>query len=272
MRYYSSTAGAYTLASSCTDTASSIELSSVSGLPLQYPFTLVLDAGSISEEIVTVTGMSGTSATVTRGEDGSPAQAHQTGAAIRHMASGRDFREPQQHMATPTAHGVSSALVGVSDVQTLKNKTLDDSNAVDPDAITGLPDLLAGTRGITHRWIGLLPAGTRSSYSTLVVPALPGGEPFELYVTAELVAANAGVFLFLDGTFEAPGSPELAPGGHQFPATQADRALAATPMSFRTYWPYTSAVTFKVQTPAPYTWPNPTAFSLIVAQVPASAA
>lgn len=144
MRYYSSTAGTAILTSSCSDTATSIDLSSTAGLPFQFPFTLVLDVGTVSEEIVTVTALSGLSATVIRGEDGSGGQVHQTGAVVRHMASARDFREPQQHIEATSAHGTTSAVVGVDDAQTLKNKTLDPSTLV---VVDGDPVLLSEAVG-----------------------------------------------------------------------------------------------------------------------------
>ena len=144
-RRYSSTAGAYTLNSSISDSVTSLSVSSTAGLPTAYPFTLVVDPGTVSEEIVTVTNASGTALTVVRGEDGSSAQSHTAGAVVRHMATARDFREPQQHIESAVAHGRSSALVGVDDAQTIKNKTLDASNVVPQAAVTGLTTALGNT-------------------------------------------------------------------------------------------------------------------------------
>jgi hypothetical protein len=105
----------------------SITVSSTTGLPGTVPFTLVLDPGQATEEIVTCTNVSGLTLTVTRGVDGSSAQIHSAGVGnIRHMATARDYREPQEHIgASANVHGIGSgsSVVGTDTVQNLKNKT-----------------------------------------------------------------------------------------------------------------------------------------------------
>lgn len=126
MRYYSNIATATTLTAGVTSSATVLSLAGVSGLPTTYPFTLAVDVGAESEEIVTCTSLAGLSATVVRGEDGTAATAHSTGAVVRHMMSARDLREPQDHIAATTGvHGLgTSALVGTDLAQTLTNKTV----------------------------------------------------------------------------------------------------------------------------------------------------
>jgi len=124
-RYYSSTAVDTTLTGAINASATSITVASVSGFPASYPYTLALDYDTSSEELVNVTAAAGTTLTIVRGQDGTTGVSHDAGAAVKHVASARDFREPQEHIAASSAvHGVTGSIVGTSDTQTLSNKTL----------------------------------------------------------------------------------------------------------------------------------------------------
>lgn len=138
MRYYSSTAQPVTLTGNVISSATTIAVNTVSGLPTQMPFTLIIDPGKSTEEIITVTSVAGVTLTVIRGEDGSAAQAHTTGAEVRHMMTARDLREPQQHIdANANVHGVGSgnAIVGTATTQTLRNKTISGAD----NTLTAIP-------------------------------------------------------------------------------------------------------------------------------------
>lgn len=155
MRYYSSVAGAPTITAPLTDSATSFVVTSVTGFPSSTPFTLVLDPGLATEEIVTCTGVAGTTLSVTRGEDGSSAQAHSTGSVVRHMGTARDLREPQEHInASEEVHGLAAgvAVVGTTKAQTLTGKTMSGSlntfSDIPASAVTGLAAHTAATSGV----------------------------------------------------------------------------------------------------------------------------
>jgi hypothetical protein len=78
-------------------------------------FTVVIDPDTALEEIVDVTYPStpdSTTLTIVRAVDGTSAIAHSAGAKVRHMASGRDFREANAHIKnSTTVHGLTIANV-----------------------------------------------------------------------------------------------------------------------------------------------------------------
>lgn len=157
MRYYSSTASEKTLSSAVTNTDAEIGLNNTTGLPVSYPFTLVLDPDTASEEIVLVTGPGAVKTyAVTRGSDtyqgvaggnGTSKQPHDNGASVKHMVTARDLQEPQTHMAASSGvHGVTGSVVGTTDTQTLTNKTISSSSntlTVSQASVTNLTSDLA---------------------------------------------------------------------------------------------------------------------------------
>jgi hypothetical protein len=104
IHYYTDTAQPTTLSSAILATGTSIIVPSLVGYPAQYPFTLRLDPGTSSEELVDVTaaptGSGPYTLTVTRGVNGTTALAHPGGTAVTLGWTGRDATEAATHQYT----------------------------------------------------------------------------------------------------------------------------------------------------------------------------
>lgn len=124
VRFYSSVAPETTLSGTINSGATTIVVGDVTGLPGSFPYTLALDYESASEELVDVTAAAGTSLTITRAVDGTNATSHSAGARVRHVSSGRDYRDSRDHENSNVQHGATGAVVGTTNTQTLTNKTL----------------------------------------------------------------------------------------------------------------------------------------------------
>jgi len=190
MRYYSSTAVEMALTGSVNEIVTTLVVDTVLGLPTQAPFTLAVDIGLSTEEIVTVTSVSGMNLTVTRGVDGTAAVAHTIGAVTRHMVTARDLREPQEHLAaTANVHGIgaTASVVGTDTAQALTNKTVNFAN----NTILGVPQ--ASVTNLVDDLAALVQADIDASAA---IEALP---PFAEYVTMATCAADGS----FSGTFPA---------------------------------------------------------------------
>lgn len=127
VRFYSSIAQETTLVGSITNVSTTMTVAAVTGFPSSTPYTLAIDYNTATEELVTVTGTSGTLLTITRGSDGTSAISHNAGAKVRHVSSARDFSDSRSHEnATTDIHGVppGAAIVSTTGTQILSNKTL----------------------------------------------------------------------------------------------------------------------------------------------------
>jgi hypothetical protein len=105
-------------------------------------FTVVIDPDTALEEIVDVTYPSSPGSntlTIVRQIDGTTAIAHSAGAKVRHMASGRDFREANTHIKNETtAHGLTIANVLETTDTNFVTPDMLQSNSVTTAKITDL--------------------------------------------------------------------------------------------------------------------------------------
>lgn len=100
-----------------------------SNLPA-FPFYVIVDRGTGTEEDMLATGGNATALDVTRGYDGSPASSHGISATVEVAVLAEFFNKADQHVeASTNVHGLSggAAVVGTTSTQTLTNKTLNAS-------------------------------------------------------------------------------------------------------------------------------------------------
>lgn len=193
-RYYSSTARRTTLASDINSSVTSLTVAAVSGWPSSFPYTLCIDEGTLSEELVEVTARSGTTVTVTRGVDGSTAVAHTAGATVNHAVSARDFNEPNQFLnegGTITASGSSAALT-IANTGSGDSLRVEDSSSPDstPFVVSASGDVGVGTGSPAQKLdvVGTVASTGLAVTGTGLVSANSSGNAFEIRQTG---AGNA---------------------------------------------------------------------------------
>ena len=111
-RYYSATAQDTTLTSAMTNSATTMVVGSTVGYPSSFPYALAVDYNSSAEELVLVTAVSGYTLTVTRGFNGTTAQAHASGAVVRHVITAQDMTDAGAHIGSGPGgvHGITGSV------------------------------------------------------------------------------------------------------------------------------------------------------------------
>ena len=147
-------------------TVNTVQLSDPSALP-PVPFTSALERGSASEEAVLVTDVTGTTATIVRGYDGTNSPAHLSGATFEHVVAGIDYREANSHVnASSAVHGLAGTVVGTTDAQTLTQKTLLGAVAM---ATSSAPGITVRAYAADPSVPALLATSEDGSVTTLVI-------------------------------------------------------------------------------------------------------
>lgn len=124
--FFSNTANQTVLGSSIVASDTVIPLSiATTGWPASAPFKAVIAPDTVSAEVILVTAASPTSFTAVRGQDGTTASNFTAGTFVEHRWSAAEADEANGHVnANSGVHGISGAVVGTTDSQSLSNKSL----------------------------------------------------------------------------------------------------------------------------------------------------
>lgn len=241
-RYYSATAVETTLGLSIPAQAagsaySSFLVASVSGFPTNYPYTLIVDPDTSKEEVVTVTAASGTTLTVTRGEDNTNAPSHLAGAVVRHGISARDFRDSIYHNASrgydtdsailTTAgqthvHGLATGdgvVVGTTKAQTLTNKTLGGNLDANSNKVINLATPTNNNDAANKTYVDTV-AGAAATYAAAAATSATSAATSATSAAASATAAATSATSAANSATTASNSAATA-------TTQASNALTS---------------------------------------------
>ncbi len=171
-RNYSSTAVATTLTSSITNATTTLPVAATTGFPGSTPFTLILDEGTASEEIVTITAVAGLNLTATRGQDGTTGVSHSSGATVKHGVSARDFDEPNSFLNLGGTVGGNTTITGTIGATGLAGSLLTSTTPSAPGTAAAGSATVPARSDHTHSnsWTG----GTLTTV-TLTTPTVTGG-------------------------------------------------------------------------------------------------
>jgi len=168
-REYKGAATPTTIASTITNSATSLTITDATNWPTGV-FSFVIDPGLAGEEKILATSRTGTTINITtRGYDNTSAANHNAGAITYPVPTAVDFDEANSHVnATTGVHGLSGAVVGTTDSQTLTNKTL-----TTPVATTGIvtPTFSGNAYTVASTDAGnLLLASNSTTAGTIYIP------------------------------------------------------------------------------------------------------
>ena len=207
-RLYSSISQETTLAAALNNSATTMSVVNASGLLATISpaspagtetFVVVIDPDTALEEIVEVVYPSAPGSntlTIQRNIDSSTAQAHSAGAAVRHMAIGRDFRDADHHIReTTTAHGITLAnLVKTTDTGTVTSGMILDGTIVNADinASAAIADTKLATISTASKVSNSATTATSANTNSAIVARDSSGNFSAGTITANLTGNVTG--------------------------------------------------------------------------------
>ena len=158
-------------------------------------FTVVIDPDTALEEIVDVTNRSTNVLNITRGvENGGTGVAHSAGAVVRHMVTGRDLQETNDHVDnTTTAHGITLAnIIKTTDTGTVTSTMITNNTIVDGDinSAAGISDTKLGTISTALKVANSATTATSANTASTIVARDASGNFAATSITAALIGAS----------------------------------------------------------------------------------
>jgi microcystin-dependent protein len=233
-RQYRSTVEPKTLSAGINNSVPTMIVNTATTLPNSFPYTLVIDPDTATEEIVTVSAASGTILTIARGQDGTSAQAHDAAAVIKHMVTARDLQEPQNHIyATSNIHGVTGSIAPLVSPTFTGTVVLPSSTSIGNVSSTEIGYLDGATSAIQTQLNTNTPVGMISPYAGSTPPTgwlLCDGAAVSRTTYASLFTITSTTYGVGDGTttFNVPDLRGRVPMGAGTGTGLTARTLGST--------------------------------------------
>ena len=173
-------------------------------------FTVVIDPDTALEEIVDVTGRSGNVLDISRGiENGGTGVAHSAGAVVRHMVTGRDLQESNDHIKNETtAHGITLAnIVQTGTTGTVDSEMILDGTIVNADinASAAIADTKLGTISTAGKVSNSATTAASANTASAIVARDASGNFTAGTITADLTGTASAATLAAAATALATG-------------------------------------------------------------------